>query len=381
MNKKLLIVIGAIIVTILVLFIIISQQGAIAAFTFNSNNALVIGASLSLTGKTASYGEDIRNGMELAVDHIKESKTPLNIRILYDDTGSSLEKAVISAQKFIEVDGAKVIINVGADDVLTTAPVTEAKGVILFSPIAGSDNVDSAGKYVFRNRESSKLTAYALAELLAMSGYKKVALFVASSSSSPASYEQAFIEKFPLLGGNIVLDFHYNENQPDIRTGILKAIDADASAVYVVASKDKDGAKVVQQLKELGYEGLIVGGPALETTNFFVAAKEAAEGVIIASPPVDLNAPNAKQILETYKAKYGREMSFSAANAFDMVNLLNAAAGKCESDTDCTKEYLLFVKDYPGIGGKTTFNPNGGVTKPLSLKIAKDGKFVPYPAQ
>lgn len=251
--------------------------------------------------------------------------------------------------------------------------------MILATPIGGSDKIDGSGKYVFRNRESSKLTAYALAELLFNKDYNNVALFV-SSSASPISYAESFLEKFSSLGGKIAFTFNYLETSPDVRTSILKLKDSKINAVYVVAGKDKDGAEIVKQLKEMGYNGLIVGGPALDTTGFFQSAKESAEGIIIAVAPVDYNAPNAEKIFQEYEEKYKRKMSFSAANAYDLVILLNSASKKCGSNTDCIREYLLSVKEYPGLGGKTTFNENGGVTKPMQYKIVKDGEFVNYEA-
>ncbi|MFA6064645.1 MAG: ABC transporter substrate-binding protein [archaeon] len=379
MENKVILGVGVIVVIVLALVVIFSQSTPTGAFALGTNNPLAIGAVLSLTGKAASYGHDIQNGMELAFYDINKSGKPLNVKLLYDDTTSVPEKAVTSVQKFIGFDGAKVIIGVGADEVLAMVPITEESKVILATPIAGSDKVDGAGKYVFRNRESSKFTAYSLAELLNAKGYNRVALFVASSSASPISYQKSFLEKFQSFGGSAE-SFSYAESSPDVRTSIAKVKELDINAVYVIAGKDSDGAEVIRQLKEMGFDGLIVGGPALETTKFFESTKGSAEGVVIAVAPVDSSAPNATQVLEEYKSTYGKEMSFSAANAYDLVMLLNSASGKCDSNTDCIREYLLSVKDYPGLGGKTSFNPNGGVSKVMSYKIANEGKFVPYKA-
>jgi len=377
MEKKLIgvIVLALVLIAGLAFFSQSTPTGAFVAQD-QTQNLVTVGASLALTGKAASYGQDIRNGMELALGDINKSGQKLYLRVLFDDTQSVPEKAVTSAKKFIEIDGAKAIIEVGADDVLATVPVTEASKVILATPIGGSDKIDGAGKYVFRNREPSKATAYALAELIFAKGYKEAALFIATSSS-PISYSESFLEKYSSLGG-FAQRYNYSETSVDVRTSITKIKEGGIGAVYVVASKDKDGSEIVKQLKEMGYSGLIVGGPALETQAFFESARESVEGVIIAVAPVDVNAPNAKEILQEYKSTYGKEMVFSAANAYDLIIILNKAAGLCGEDTDCIRQYLLAVKDYPGMGGRTTFNLNGGVTKPMSYKIATEGKFVLY---
>jgi branched-chain amino acid transport system substrate-binding protein len=379
MDKKLLVGVLAIVVIVIFGVFYFGQFTPSGAFIAEPKKDLVVGASLSLTGKAASYGVGMKNGIELALDKIKSEGKSVKLRVLFDDTSSTPEKAVTSAQKFLEVDGAKAIVTVGADETLAVVPVTEAKEAILFTPIGGSDKIDGAGKYVFRNREPSKLTAYSLAEFISKKGLNKVALFVAKSSSSPISYEKSFLEKANQIGLAFE-SFYYDEASVDVRTSIARAKENGDVAAYVIASKDKDGAEVIRQLAEMGFDGLIVGGPALDTSKFFEASQGSAEGVIIAVASVDSSAPNASKVLSDYKQKYNSEMTFFAANAYDMVMLLNSAAGKCGEDTDCIREYLLSVKDYPGLGGKTTFNPNGGVTKPLGYKIASDGKFVQYEA-
>jgi branched-chain amino acid transport system substrate-binding protein len=379
MDKKVLLGIGVIVVIVLTLIVFLGFSGPTGQFALGSNKPLVVGASLAMSGKAASYGEAIRNGMTLALEDINSSGSLLSLRVLFDDTASSPEKAVTSAKKFIEIDGAKAIISVGADDVLATVPVTEASKSLLLTPVAGSDKVDGAGKYVFRNREPSKLVAYALADLVNKRGINRVALFIASSSS-PISYADSFVERFSSLGKSVDYNFKYDETSVDVRTAISIAKANNINAVFVVASKDKDGAQVVKQLKELGYTGLIVGGPALETPAFFDSVGDSAQGIIIATAMVDESAPDANRILVEYKKRFGIEMPFYAANAYDLVMLLNLAAGKCKDDTDCIRDYLHSVKEYPGIGGKTTFNSDGGVTKPMAYKIAQGGKFVLYKA-
>jgi branched-chain amino acid transport system substrate-binding protein len=380
LDKK--IILGIIIVLVIaaLTFVLISSPNPTASFTFAPKDTLLIGASLSLTGKAASYGSDIKNGIEFAIEELKKNKKPIKVSILFDDTASSPQNATTSAQKFIQVDKAKAIITLGADETLAVTPITENNNIILFTPIGGSDKIDSSGEYVFRNREASKLTTDALANLLDKKGYDKVVLFVAKTSASAISYEQFFIEKFSSLGKKVELSFHYDETQPDVRIGIAKAIEANINAIYVIAGKDKDGGEVINQLKQMGFTGLIVGGPALDTDKFFEVTQRASEGLIIAISMIDKNAPNAKTLLQDYNAKYKKEMNQWAANAFDMINLLNESAIKCGSDTKCIKNYLYSVKDYPGLGGKTTFNELGGVTKPMQYKIVKNGKFVLYEA-
>jgi branched-chain amino acid transport system substrate-binding protein len=40
------------------------------------------------------------------------------------------------------------------------------------------------------------------------------------------------------------------------------------------------------------------------------------------------------------------------------------------------KKALYDIKDFVGVTGKTSFDKNGDVIKPIGIKVVKDGKFV-----
>ena len=39
---------------------------------------------------------------------------------------------------------------------------------------------------------------------------------------------------------------------------------------------------------------------------------------------------------------------------------------------------MYSVKDYPGMGGVTTFDENGDVVKPIVVRIVRNGEFVVF---
>jgi hypothetical protein len=44
-------------------------------------------------------------------------------------------------------------------------------------------------------------------------------------------------------------------------------------------------------------------------------------------------------------------------------------------DSEQIKAGLYATRDFSGVGGRTTFDNNGEVTKPIVLVIAKNGRF------
>ena len=62
-----------------------------------------------------------------------------------------------------------------------------------------------------------------------------------------------------------------------------------------------------------------------------------------------------------------------------MLDLIVKAVNECKKiDTNCMKNKLSEVKDYPGALGILTFDKNGDVYYPYFLKTVKNGQFVKY---
>jgi len=338
-----------------------------------------IGAPLSLTGKLASFGEDIRDGIDMAVDEINQQKK-IKIEIIYEDTQSEATQAVSAVKKLIEINNVNILLGpCRSDNVLAVAPITEKKKVILFTSIASSVDITNAGDYVFRNRETSKLSGEKMAEFLVSKEINKVAVFTAQSATS-LSYQKFFIERFKKLGKEIVFSTEYSPSSLDFKTNIAKAKSAGSEAFYLSATVGADAGILTKQIRELGFSGLISGSNAFGTEEFLNGAGATAEGVFLTSPAFNVENPDIQNYRDKYKELYNKKSNAYAANAYDAVKILANAIEYCsgDKDTDCIRDFLYSVKDYQGIGGKTTFDKNGDVIKPVMIKVVKDGKFVPY---
>ncbi len=343
------------------------------------DEVIKIGAPLSLTGKLASFGEDIRDGINMAVDEINQERK-VKIEIIYEDTQSEAVEAVSAVKKLTEIDNVNIILGpVRSSNILAVAPLTEAKKVIMLTSIGSSIEITDAGDYVFRNRITSRVSEKRMAEFLMDKGINKVAVFTAQSANS-LSYKEVFTEAFEKLGKEIVFSTEYNEDTVDFRTDIIKAKNKGAEAFYLAATAGGDAGILTKQIRELGLNGLIAGTPAFESQEFFNGVGESAEGVFMISPTFNIENPDIQDYKNKYKELYNKESNFYAANAYDAVKIIANAIEYCngDKDTDCIRDYLYSVKDYPGIGGKTTFDENGDVVKPVMIKVVKDGEFVPY---
>src|SRR5581483_8267651 len=69
-----------------------------------------IGAPLLLSGDFVSYGERVKNGINLAVADFKKTHPNTNVEIIFEDTHGEVKQTVSAYQKLVEVDNVDLII-------------------------------------------------------------------------------------------------------------------------------------------------------------------------------------------------------------------------------------------------------------------------------
>jgi len=345
------------------------------ARTPENKGTVRIGVPLALSGSAAGFGESIKMGYDLAVEEIN-NKSDLKLELLYDDTLSQLETAVSAVNKLIDIDKVDILLGpLRSSEVLAVAPIAEKNKVLLFNPIASTGDITNAGDYIFRNRETGAVHGIAMARYFLDRNIKNVAVLYAKSANSQ-TYSEAFEKYFSENGGKIVSSEGYEEKLNDYRTIIHKSLVNDPEAFYVSATLGPDAGLALRQIREAGFKGFVGGSAGIESDEFLKTAGAWAESMIYTGPSYSTDSEEISGFVSSFESKYGKKPDAFSANAYDAINLIVLGLKKCGDNPTCIKDYLYSVKDYPGVGGLTTFDSNGDVIKPVILKTIRDGQFV-----
>lgn len=339
-----------------------------------------IGVVLALTGRGATYGQESHNGMQLAVAEINEEAKKNGepeIRIIVEDSQSEGPKTVEAFRKLIDQD--KVFVAVGftlSDEALSAAPLAEQRKVILFSPSASSDDLKTAGDYVFRNRESAAVQAEAVARAAVQRFGKKNIVVLHSNSANGISYRDTFVNAVLGMGSPVPATIGFDEGKSDYRSEIQELRAKNPDAVYLVGL-DKELARIVKQADEMGFKPQLFGSSGAMSAHFLETAGAAAEGMICAASPFDIDSkdPRIQQFVQRYRERFGMEPEYFSATSYDAIRIVAGLMKEGVLDADTMKTRLLAIKDYPGIGGMTTFDEYGEVSKPMDLVQVQGGKF------
>src|SRR5688572_12998645 len=113
---------------------------ALCLFYFGCKDEVTIyrlGALLPLSGEAEGYGQQVKNGLMLAMNEINDSGgiQGKKIDIFFDDDGTSEEKAVQKANTMIKSTHVPLIIGgITSNVALALAPICEQNKVVLLSP-------------------------------------------------------------------------------------------------------------------------------------------------------------------------------------------------------------------------------------------------------
>lgn len=342
-----------------------------------------IGAILPLTGGAGKYGEDAKAGIELAVQEINNLggiKGKL-IKVLYEDDQTNPQQTVSGFRKLIAVDKVSIVIGgMTSSSALAVAPIAEQNKIILFSPSASTAKLSNQGDYIFRNELSDSFGAYAQAELTWNKlKIKKVAIIYINNDYG-IGVKDTFIKTFKDYGGEIIDVESFEADSTEFKTQLSLIKQKDPEALFIIAYKE--ASIILKQIKELGIKSKLLSTPLFEDRDILDKSGALAEGVIYTYyGGFNLHSidENVISFVNKYKIKNNREPGYYSPLAYDAMNIIILAIEKSGTTTsEAIKNELYKIRDFPGVTGKTTFDSNGDVNKPVILKRIKNGEFVIY---
>jgi len=336
-----------------------------------------IGIISIITGQGAAYGEAITNGIKLARDEVN-AKGEVKIDLKIEDSTGKAEQALSAAQKLINSE--KVVAIIGptlSTEMKVVGPEANASGV----PIMGTSNtaagITQIGKFVFRNSmpESQAIPA-SIGAAVKKYNIKKVALLYGNDdvfTKSGFDTMKAVTEKMKL---KILTIEQFQKGQADYKAQLTKIASMKPDAVFCSALYNEGGV-ILSQARKMGLKVPFVGGNGFNSPKVIEIAKDAAEGLIVATPWFgDKKDPKVQSFVAKYEKAYGKKPDQFAAQAYDayyiMTNALKAAG---TADRAKLRNSLAATKNFQGVLGKFSFDAERDVVMDPSVLIVKGGKF------
>lgn len=337
-----------------------SALALMAGHAVAQEETLKIGALVTLSGAGASWGQGMLHAAELAAEDVNEKgglevggKTYKVEIIPYDDSYKANE-AVTAANRLVFEEKVKYIIGtVGSAPILAIQPITEPNGVITMTLGFTSEALSPEKPYTFRpNPTTAEVAQPQIDWIVEHQDIKTVgALFPKDETGEAIAKDVA--AAYSAAGAELTAVEFFERDRVDFIPLLTRIVAQGVDAIELDGNAPVTAGQIVQQARNIGFEGIIVrtGGPATqEIVN--VAGKAATEGMFVHSA-FDPGVETAAAYAARYEETYGEEMNGFSPFFYDGTKMLFAAmqeAGTVE-DTEAVKTALENMTDYEGVLG------------------------------
>ncbi len=326
-----------------------------------------VGVVIPLTGPIATYGDEAKKGIMLAVD---EARVKGNViaDVMIADNEAKQQATVEAANKFIDSDKVDVIIGaITSNNSLAAGDRAEAAGVPMVSPASTNVDITRNKKYVFRvcftdEFQGSEAANFAFDTL----GARRAAVLVSSSESYSMGLGEVIVRQFKQRGGQIVSQMSFTSEADDFG-GQVTQLKLKSPDVIFLPAYYESVAKCVSQARAAGLRATFVGTDGWDSPKLFTLSGGAVKGNYFTthfSP--DEERPAVKRFVQNYRAYYGENPGAIAALSYDAAALVFDAVGRAErADRQAITDALAATRDFEAVSGKFSLDENHNAVKPL----------------
>ncbi len=333
-----------------------------------------IGAVLPLTGKFASISEDIQHALTLAEETSGSVAT-----VIYEDSAGDSQKGISAITNLIHNKKVNAVLTGPGSTVnISMAPVAE-KSKVVFMAITSTPQLMRKDDFTFTLQPEITKEVSKAVELSKKLGSKRVAVMYDLTSDTLTLAAEEFENGY---GSHAKVTKEGYGKDIDYKTIVTKAIGQKPDLIYILAV-DKIAGPIVKQIRELGYDGNIIGFSGAQSQEFLSSAQSRGEGFIVTSVPFscDSNEETIKYC-QLYRTKFNREPQQYGAYAYDTyMHIIKAFASCPASSGDMARSCITRYKsESPTLTKSFAFDANGDLSQdvPIDLRVVKGGKFVDF---
>jgi branched-chain amino acid transport system substrate-binding protein len=342
----------------------------------------VVGILLPMTGEAASYGESMKEAIDLAVAQAKADGTfPANLTLVWGDSATDPQTGRTEVRRLAD-QGAKLIVaGTTSGTAKAFLPDLEDSDVIALSPSASAPNLTKDSRRFFRLFASDELEGQRAGRFLVEDQNKSTVLIFSQDSEQARGIEPFFRQVYEgAMGGTVVGRVLISDDNWQEKCSDLIAA-RQPQSVYIIAYANKT-LEVLRHLKAKGYTGTICATSAFYSGEVLEQEPELVDGVFFPQPAFEIQSDLevSRVFVDAFRAKYGHDPDIYAAHAYDAMRVAMEIPQLVRSwDANEIRRALQFeIKEFPGVTGPIQFDDYGDVRHNPVMFIVKDGVVLNY---
>lgn len=341
---------------------------------------LKIGVIGPLTGPAAAYGTAVRNAVDMAVKEVNEAGgiNGMTVEMNGQDDEHDPEKSV-NAYNTLKDWGMQMLVGcVTSKPCIAVAAESSNDNLFQITP-SGSAVECAAPDNVFRVCFADPAQGTASAKYIGENKMAtKIAIIYDSSTEYSSGIREAFVKEAANQNLEIVADEAFTaDTNTDFSVQLDKAKEAGAELVFLPIYY-QEASVILKQASDKEFAPIFFGVDGMDgilsVENFDTSL---AEGVMLLTP-FSSTEEGSKEFTEKFIAAYGEEPNQFAADAYDAVYAIKAAAEKAgitaDMDTSAICDAMKTAMTEISIDGLTgagmTWDAAGETNKaPKAVKI------------
>jgi branched-chain amino acid transport system substrate-binding protein len=298
----------------------------------SAEGSFKIGGIGPITGSTAIYGQAVKNGAELAISEINAAGGigGATIDFSFQDDEGDTEKAVNAYNTLKDWNMQMLIGTVTSAPCIAVGAESSNDNMFQLTPSGSAvdcTKFDNQFRVCFSDPNQGVASAQYIGENKLAT---KVAVIYDSSDVYSSGIHDKFVSEAANQGIEVVSDEAFTaDNNTNFSVQLQKAQDAGAELVFLPIYYSQ-AALILAQAKQMGYAPQFFGCDGLDgiltVENFDVSL---AENLMLLTPfAADAKDDLTQKFVSTYKDKYGEVPNQFAADGYDAVYAIKAAAEK-----------------------------------------------------
>jgi branched-chain amino acid transport system substrate-binding protein len=348
------------------LFATLSAMAILASFSSLAKADISIATAGPMTGQYASFGQQMKDGAEMAVKDINAAGGILGqkIKLYIEDDACDPKQAVAVANK---VAGAGVVFMAGhfcSGSSIPASKVYEEEGIVQISPASTNPKfTDEGGPNIFRvcGRDDQQ-GATAAAYIVKNFKDKKIAILHDKTAYGKGLADQTKLA-MEKLGKKADMYEAITAGEKDYTALVTKMKAAKIDYVYLGGYHTEAGL-IIRQMRDQGMKTTLIGGDALVTSEFWSITGDAGEGTLMTFSPDPRKNQKAASLVKRFRDA-GIEPEGYVLYTYAAIQAWKQAAEKAGT-VDPSKVTSILHSDtsFDTVLAKLSFNKTGDVTLP-----------------
>ena len=334
------------------------------AFADHASAQVKLGVAGPITGGSAAFGAQLKNGVEQAVEDINASGGILGqkIQLFVGDDRADPKEGVSVANKFVG-DGVKFVVgHFNSGVTMPASEVYQENGILEITPAATNPKVTERNMWnIFRTCGRDDQQGAVAADYIFKNFKGKKIAVVHDKTTYGQGLAEETRKNLNSKGLKEVMFEGVNKDDKDFSALVSKVKASNADLIYWGGLHDTGGL-ILRQLRAQGVKATFMGGDGITDDEFAVIAGPGSEGTLMTFPPDPRTNPANKQIVDVFRKK-GFEPQAYTLYSYAAVQVIKQAAEEAKSlDPKKVAEVMHSGKVFKTVLGDLSFDKKGDVT-------------------